>query len=502
MRADGYVRGEGVVIMVLMPLARAKAEGARIYALIRGSAVNQDGYSSGLTVPNGVAQQAMLRAALADARVDPGQVSYVEAHGTGTALGDPIEVQALGAVLGAARPAERPLLVGSVKANIGHLEAGAGIAGMAKVVLALKHGTIPPSLHFTQPNPHIPFERINVRVATALTPWTADPDGRIAGVSSFGFGGTNAHVILEEPPSPGAAAQGELQRPLHVLPLSAKNWQALDELAARYAVLLAEQPDLDVGDLCAAVGRGRSHFTERAAFVAATSSELREQLQHFAAKELHVGGHVGSVTRAGRPKVAFLFTGQGAQYLGMGRRLYDTQPTFRAAIDRCAELLRPELGHDLRELIFGDDASAGAILDQTAYTQPALFAVEYALSQLWQSWGIIPDAVIGHSLGEYVAACVAGVMSLEDGLRLIAARGRLMGRLPAGGAMAAIFAAPERVQAALLPYAGRVTIAALNEPEHVVISGDVEVVEAVRAAFAAEGLKTRRLATLTPSTHI
>ena len=397
-------------------------------------------------------------------------------------------------MLGAARPAERPLLVGSVKANIGHLEAGAGIAGMAKAALALKHGTIPPSLHFTQPNPHIPFERLTCGCNSAHT-LDRRPDGRIAGVSSFGFGGTNAHVILEEPPSPGAAAQGELQRPLHVLPLSAKNWQALDELAARYAVLLAEQPDLDVGDLCAAVGRGRSHFTERAAFVAATSSELREQLQHFAAKELHVGGHVGSVTRAGRPKVAFLFTGQGAQYLGMGRRLYDTQPTFRAAIDRCAELLRPELGHDLRELIFGDDASAGAILDQTAYTQPALFAVEYALSQLWQSWGIIPDAVIGHSLGEYVAACVAGVMSLEDGLRLIAARGRLMGRLPAGGAMAAIFAAPERVQAALLPYAGRVTIAALNEPEHVVISGDVEVVEAVRAAFAAEGLKTRRLAT-------
>ena len=493
-RADGYVRGEGVLMVVLMKLSRALAEGAPIYALVRGSAINQDGYSSGLTVPNGVAQQALLRAALADAGVAPQTVSYVEAHGTGTALGDPIELQALGAVLGAGRGAGEELLVGSVKTNLGHLEAGAGLAGLVKVALALRHGAIPPSLHFTRPNPHIPFEQLRLRVPTALTPWPRSEVRRIAGVSSFGFGGANAHVILEEAPAAPEPAALTTGRPLQILALSAKDAPALRELAARYVALLAEQPDVPLADLCATASCGRSHFAHRAAFTAATAAELRDQLEAFANGDLPQGASAG-VAGATAPRVAFLFTGQGAQYAGMGHQLYATQPIFRAAFDRCAELLRPQLGRDLRELSFGEDATDHALLDQTTYTQPALFALEYALAELWQSWGVTPTAVLGHSVGEYVAAVVAGVMSLEDGLRLVAARGRLMGGLPAGGAMAAIFATPERVRVALAPHAGRVAIAALNEPEHVVISGEVARVEAVRAAFAAEGLKTRHLAT-------
>ncbi|WP_129674290.1 type I polyketide synthase [Candidatus Chloroploca sp. Khr17] len=493
-QADGYVRGEGVVMLVLVPLRRALAEDLPIYALIRGSAVNQDGYSSGLTVPNGVAQQAMLRAALADARVTAHEVSYVEAHGTGTALGDPIELQALGTVLGVGRPADRPLLVGSVKANIGHLEAGAGIAGLVKAALALKHRVIPPSLHFTQPNPHIAFAQLGVQVPTMARPWPSGDGPRLAGVSSFGFGGTNAHVILEEPPVVAEPEAPSEARPVQLLPLSAREPVALRELAARYATLLARS-SVDLADLCAAASRSRTHFAERASFVAATTTELREQLAGFAAGEMPQGVYAGRIDRATTPKVALLFTGQGAQYLGMGRRLYEAEPIVRATLDRCAELLRPELAHDLREVIFGEGSEAAALLDQTAYTQPALFALEYAVAELWRSWGITPAAVLGHSLGEYVAAVVAGVMSLEDGLRLVAARGRLMGSLPAGGAMAAIFATPERVRSALASSGDRVTIAAVNEPEHAVISGQEAAVEVICAAFAAEGVKTRRLVT-------
>lgn len=493
-RADGYVRGEGVIMVVLMKLARALAERAPIYALVRGSAVNQDGYSSGLTVPNGVAQQALLRAALTDAGVEPATLSYLEAHGTGTALGDPIELHAIGAVLGAAREPGSELLVGSVKTNIGHLEAGAGLAGVVKVALALKHGALPPSLNFSSPNPHIPFESLHLRVPTELTLWPQGKLPRRAGVSSFGFGGTNAHAILEEAPALVVPDRSADERPLQILPLSAKDEPALRDLAARYAALLATQPDLPLADLCAMAGYGRTHFAQRAAFTAPSTSELRTQLEEFSQGTLPLGASVGTV-RAAKLRVALLFTGQGAQYLGMGRRLYATQPTFRSVFDHCAELLRTELDYDLREIIFSEDEAAQALLDQTANTQPALFALEYALAELWQSWGVVPTAVLGHSVGEYVAAVVAGVLSLEDGLRLVAARGRLMGRLPVGGTMASIFASPERVQAALSPHRDRVTIAAINEPEHVVIAGEEALVEAVSASFAAEGVKVRRLIT-------
>ena len=501
--ANGYVRGEGALMVALMPLSRAQAEGRSIYALIRGTAVNQDGYSSGLTVPNGLAQQALLRAALTDAELEPQDVAYVEAHGTGTSLGDPIEINALSAILGAGRPANQPLLVGTIKSNIGHLEAGAGLAGLVKLALALKHNAIPPSLHFVRPNPLIPFEQLSVRVQSQLGAWPArESQRRIGGVSSFGFGGTNAHALLEQVPNkPAPTESTEATSPetparqIHLLTLSAKNDVALRSLAQRYITYLAAHPEASLAEICRTAGRGRVHFNHRLAIPAESTAQLREHLQAFVQGEAMTGTTTGEVPRAARPKIAFLFTGQGSQYAGMGRRLYESEPVFRAAIDRCAVALQPHLDHDIRPVMFADDPDSKALLNHTRFTQPALFTLEYALVELWQSWGIRPDAVMGHSVGEYVAAVVAGALSLEDGLALIAARGTLMGQLPAGGSMVAIFAASARVEQALISAQGRVTIAAINEPEHVVISGDEAEVEAVRAQFEAVGIKTRRLQT-------
>ena len=480
-RADGYARGEGAAIVVLKPLSKALADGDSIYAVIRGSAVNQDGFSSGLTVPNGVAQQAMLREALANAGVKPEQISYIEAHGTGTSLGDPIEANALGAVLGAGRPKDRPFTIGSVKTNIGHLEAGAGIAGLIKVALSLKHGQLPPSLHYESPNPNIPFEELNLRVQKTLTPWPDDAGQRIAGVSSFGFGGTNSHIILEEAPASAPLLESAtVERPVHILTLSARNEAALKELAKRFA----NSPLEPLADACYTANVHRSHFAHRLTVVAESASDLREKLA--------AGVASGQVQRSARPKVVFLFTGQGAQYADMGRQLYETQPMFRKTLDECAEILRPYLGQSLISILYPAPGSP-SLLNETAYTQPALFALEYALAELWKSWGIEPAAVIGHSVGEYVAACVAGVFSLEDGLKLIAERGRLMGALPAGGAMAAVFDDEARVARAIAAHAETVSIAAVNGPENIVVSGAEAAVQSVLEALKAEGIKSQRL---------
>lgn len=490
-RADGFGRGEGVIVMALKLLSQAVADGDPIYALIRGSAVNQDGFTSGLTVPNGVAQQAVLRAALADAGVNPEQIDYVEAHGTGTALGDPIELQALDAVLGSGRAPDQPLLVGSVKTNIGHLEAGAGIAGLVKAALALSAGAIPPSLHYESPNPNIPFERLGVRVLTELRPWPAGE--RLAGVSSFGFGGTNAHIVLQAAPAAEASPTTACQAG-HLLLLSGKTATAVRDLAARYAVHLAERPALSLADVCYNAATGRTHHAHRLALVAATADELHAGLGSISAGTQPTGASAGQVDPDLHPKVAYLFTGQGAQYAGMGQQLYDSEPVVRAALDHCAELLTPYLDQPLLDFMFAaPDSPQAALLNETTYTQPALFALEYALAELWQSWGVRPAAVVGHSLGEYVAAVVAGVLSLEDGLRLVAARGRLMGGLPAGGAMAAVFASEARVRATLAALGSLVSIAAVNGPEHTVISGEAAAVRAVSEALTSEGVRVREL---------
>ncbi|MHB1132624.1 MAG: SDR family NAD(P)-dependent oxidoreductase [Chloroflexota bacterium] len=490
-RADGYVRGEGVGIIVLKPLARALADGDLIYALIRGSAINQDGRSSGLTVPNGVAQQALLREAISRAGVEPTLIGYVEAHGTGTSLGDPIEAGALGEVLGRQRDPNHPLLIGSVKTNIGHLEAAAGIAGLIKVAMALRHGEIPPSLHFQAANPLIHFDELGLKVASVLTLWPENGSPRLAGVSSFGFGGTNAHAVLEAAPAPSIVST-QAERPRHVLTLSAKNDEALLALTQRFSEHLASRPDLSLADLCGTSHTCRTHFPRRLAVVAESLAEMRERLAAVGGGQtppLVVGQEP---RRRGNVQVAFLFTGQGSQYTGMGRLLYETQPTFRAALQECDRLLRPHLDRPLLSLLY-PEPEMSTLLEQTAYTQPALFALEYALAQLWLSWGIKPAAVMGHSLGEYVAACVAGAVSLADGLRLVAERARLMQSLPAGGAMVAVHAGEVEVAAALAPYQGAVAIAAVNGPENVVISGSWADLQSVVERLRAHGVRTQRV---------
>jgi len=483
--ADGFVRSEGCGMVVLKRLSDAQRDGDNIMALIRGSAINQDGHTSGLTVPNGPSQQAVIRQALQAARVNPVQVSYVEAHGTGTSLGDPIEVGALGAVFGPHHSEERPLAIGSVKTNIGHLEAAAGIAGLIKVVLQLQHQEIAPHLHLRQPNPYIDWESWPVKIPTQPLPWTRGEEPRIAGVSSFGFSGTNAHVIVQEAPAP-VCLRAEVERPLHLLALSAQSQSALSQLAQEYEGYLKEHPEVELADICFSSNIGRVHFDERLALVGGNRRELLEQLKAWQL------GEITPPVSLVRGDIGLLFTGQGSQYVGMGQQLYASQPTFRKTLDHCAEILNSYLDKPLESIIYpveGEDS----LLHQTAYTQPALFALEYALYQLWRSWGIQPAAVMGHSVGEYVAACVAGVFSLEDGLKLIAMRGKLMQQLPTGGEMFSLQASESKVRSLIAPYIEKVAIAAINGPESVVISGSSSAVRAIASELESEGIKTKQL---------
>lgn len=494
--ADGYVRGEGCAVVLVKRLSDAQADGDRILAIVRGTATNQDGRSSGLTAPNGVAQEDVMRAALAASNLTAADVSYIEAHGTGTELGDPIEVHAL-AALHARRPADRPLLIGSVKTNIGHLEAAAGLAGLIKTVLALRGGMIPPHLHFRTPNPHIDWDAAPIRVVTEPTPWPTER--RIAGISSFGFSGTNVHVILEGAPAeerqPAAAAVDVEDT---VVPLSARTPEALRELAGRLADHMAAHPELAVRDVARTLGRGRAHWEQRAAVIASDRDQLVAALRRIQSGITSdvPGLLLGEANLKRMPRVGFLFTGQGSQRPGMGRELLAASETFRTAVEECDTLLRPLLGVSVRDLIAADpdDEAAATVLQQTRITQPALFTLEYALAKVWASLGVEPSVVLGHSVGEYAAACVAGVFSLPDAITLIAERGRLMGELPEGGAMAAVFAPIDVVRARLEPeFAGRVSVAALNAPANTVVSGDADAVDALVAALAGDGVESRAL---------
>jgi acyl transferase domain-containing protein/acyl carrier protein len=488
--ADGYGRGEGCGVVVLKRLSDALSAGDRILAVLRGSAINQDGRSSGLTAPNGPAQEAVIRDALARAAVEPADVIYVEAHGTGTPLGDPIEVQALASVLGAGRSAADPLLIGSVKTNIGHLEAAAGVAGLIKVVLALQHERIPAHINFREPNPFIPWASLPVKVTSQAVDWRRGSRRRIAGISSFGFSGSNAHVIVEEAPAAAPAAAPDVERPQHLLTLSARTQTALTATAHAYARRLADGGAAALADACFSANTGRSHFERRLAVSGPSAEAIASALESFAAGSTPSRLVSGRVDPGVSADVVFLFTGQGSQYRDMARELYDTQPVFRAALDRCAAALEGELPAPLLDVLYPTSSALGASassapfassIDETRFTQPALFAVEWALSELWRSWGVRPAVVLGHSIGEYVAACVAGVFSPEDALKLVAARGRLMQAMPAGGAMAAVNCEEARARDAIAPYASTVSIAAINAPRQVVLSGArTELASAVR----------------------
>ncbi|MEJ2691168.1 MAG: type I polyketide synthase, partial [Deltaproteobacteria bacterium] len=422
--ADGYGRGEGCGVVVLKRLSDALTNKDHILALIRGSVVNHDGPSSGFTVPNGLAQQTLIKQALDNTGVEPEHIDYVEAHATGTVLGDPIEVESLGAVLGKNRNKNHPLLIGSVKANIGHLEAAAGIAGLIKVVLAMQHGQIPAQVNFRQPNPYIAWQQLPVTVPTKPIHWAAGTKRRIAGVNAFGLSGTNAHIIVEEAPEPAPVAAA-VDRPVHLLTLSAKSEDALKDLTERYEGYLAANRQAVLGDICYTANTGRSHFSHRLAIVAKSCEELRTRLGAFASGKVPSGVATGHNVETERLKTAFLFTGQGSQYAAMGRQLYETQPAFRQVLERCSDILKSDLKISLIDVLYPEKKNSFSI-DDTLYAQPALFALQCALFELWKSWGIEPSAVMGHGAGEYAAACAAGVFSLEDGLKLVAARARLM----------------------------------------------------------------------------
>jgi acyl transferase domain-containing protein/esterase/lipase len=492
--ADGYGRGEGCGVIVLKRLSDAIGDGDNILALIRGSAVNHDGFSGGLTVPNGFAQQNLIRLALINAKVKPNQVSYVEVHGTGTALGDPIEVEALGAVLGQERSENEPLLLGALKRNIGHLEAASGIASLIKVVLAMQYKELLPNHNLKKLNPAISWENIPVVIPTKVSKWSVlEGKRRFAGISSFGMSGTNAHIILEEAPTnTRKLSSGEKERPLCILTFSAKNEEALKQLVVLYQNYLIANPHLSLVDICFTANTGRSHFSHRFVAVAESNQHLHKKLAEFISSQEKTPVFAEQIVSKYQPQIVFLFTGQGSQYVSMGRELYETQPTFRAVLDKCDEILRSYVDKPLLSILYPEPGESSPV-DETAYTQPALFALEYGLYKLWQSWGIEPNAVMGHSVGEYVAACVAGVFSLEDALKLIAARGRLMQTLPQDGEMVSILADIEQVQTAIQPYARQISLAAINGPESIVISGERQAINKVVATLEAEGIKTKQL---------
>ena len=537
--ADGYVRGEGAGLVLLKSLSQAQADGDDIYGVILSSAVNQDGTSQGMAAPNPLAQEAVLREAYERVGIDPAQVSYIEAHGTGTKVGDPIEMSALGAVFGENRQEGNKRLVGSVKTNIGHTETAAGIAGIIKVALALKHGQIPPSLHFNQPNPEIAFDKLKLQVVTELTTWRSE-QSLIAGVNSFGFGGTNAHIVMGSAKAEGAGSSpkgfpkglagasanaseqgaGKRSQQLNLLTLSAKSKSALQDLAQNYQDFI-QQTDFDLPDICFASQGKRSHFHHRLTCISNSTQQLTKQLTAFSSGK-EIAGVTTSCIGNKAPKICWLFTGQGSQYIGMGQELYDSQPVFRETLNRCADILQPYLDKPLLEIIFQpsrdvaygknvirgrdvacyvstententDNDDQSPIINQTVYTQPAIFAIEYSLAQLWLSWGIKPDYVMGHSIGEYVAACIAGVFSLEDALKLVANRGRLMQELPSSGGMLAIFDSKEKVKELIATYDKEVNIAAINNDQNTVISGKTATLVNIQEKLAKIEIKSSLL---------
>ena len=486
-RANGYVRSEGAGIVVLKRLSQAITDGDPIHAVIRGTASNQDGRSSGLMAPNGEAQEAVILAACRNAGISPGDLDYVEAHGTGTPVGDPIELKALGKVLSEGRVEGRICAVGSIKTNIGHTESAAGVAGMIKASLILKHRLVPPSLHFEQPNPMIPFASIPVRVATELGELPKRDRPSLAGVNGFGVGGTNVHIVLEEAPTPVLAEQQPPPRP-YLLPLSARSAWSLSGSAMALAKQLRESaasaastgsaftgsklPPLE--DLCFTAAARRSHLEHRLAVTGRNAVELAEALEQYADTGAHgsAAAHVLPSRSAGTPKLSFIFSGQGSQWVGMGRSLLLREPVFRHVIETCDTQLLALTGWSLLDLLTNDEGSER--LDETQFVQPALFAMQIGVAALLRSWGIVPDSVAGHSIGEVAAAHVSGALDLASALTLVAHRGRIMQAATGLGRMVNVEMTQRELEPMLNGWSDRISVAAVNSPQSVVVSGEPE----------------------------
>jgi len=486
-RAQGTTIGNGLGVVVLKRLEDAIVDGDCIYAVIKGSAINNDGAMKvGYTAPSVDGQAEAIAEAIMLAGIEPETISYVEAHGTGTALGDPIEISALTKAFRTSTEKKGFCAIGSVKTNIGHLDAAAGITGLIKTVLALKHKQIAPSLNFEQPNPQIDFANSPFYVNTKLTEWKAEQFPRRAGVSSLGMGGTNAHVILEESPT---LPDSTSSRPWQLLLLSAKTGSALETATDNLAQHLTQHPQQNFADVAYTLQVGRREFNHRRIVVCQDIQDAADTLHHKNSQRV--------LTHYQEPcsrPIAFMFPGQGAQYVQMGKELYETEPRFRQQIDHCCLILKPHLGIDLRSLLYPNDTeneAAAEQLKQTHITQPALFVIEYALAQLWISWGISPQAMIGHSIGEYVAACLAGVMSLEDALTLVAMRGRFMQQLPSGSMLS--IPLPEAEVKTLLNE--NLSLAASNAPSSCVVSGNHAAIDVLYEQLIAQGIQCRRLHT-------
>ncbi|GAB3432930.1 type I polyketide synthase [Flindersiella endophytica] len=493
--ADGYARGEGAGVVLLKPLSRAQADRDTIYALVRGTAVSQDGHTNGITVPNGASQEAAMRAAYERAGVSPREVQYVEAHGTGTPVGDPIEATAIGRVLSVDRPRNKPILVGSVKTNIGHLEAAAGVAGVIKTALALKHGRIPAHLHLEEPNPAVPFDAFGLRVPVQLTEWPASDGPRYAGVNSFGFGGTNAHAVLQGPPAEPAREPARDTGLRRLVPLSARSAEATHDLAASMHEFLERSGHslADVGYSCAL---RRTHHDHRLAVVARDPAEARERLGAFLGDERAPGVVSGRAQTGKKPKLAFVCSGMGPQWWAMGRELLETEPVFRTAVERCDAELRKHTGWSLlSEMLAPEEQSRMA---ETEVAQPANFAVQVGLAELWRSWGVEPDAVVGHSTGEVAAQYLAGVLTFEDAVRVVYYRSSLQQRASGEGRMLAVGMTPETLNQAVEDAGPFVSVAAVNSPSAVTLSGDAKILESMAAQMETFGVFHRFLQVKVP----